>query len=168
MALMGYISVLAASPTGHGLRLLGHLVRSHSVVSAMALSAERGAFERHDEAGEDGVSPGPSHSHRGVVHTHSSRSPSARSGQSAQKGHRGSGDVHEHDGIVHSHEAPPPAPAVVMTVSLDKHRLPDADQVEALRPSLEEIVEASEERGLSAEIGVETPPPIGCSERALA
>ena len=161
LALLGYISVLAASPAGHGLRLLGHLVQSHSVVSVHPSAVAE--FDHHHQARPE--SPRHAHGHDGIEHAHASHSHETRSEGDLvlQDESPLPGDVHEHNGVAHSHSAPPPEPPRVLTVSLDEHRLPDATPMTSPSPPLEEALGAREMALISIEGTVETPPPLGRS-----
>ena len=165
-ALAGYLAALAATPTGHGLRLAGHVATAHHGPAAPPLASASGRAgrvlptlrdaHRHRGAAAHGHETHGDHDHGLSVHR-SARPVPARATPPAP----GGAGVHEHDGVLHSHGAPTPEPAVVVTVSLDKHRLPEAPPV----PGPPTPTAAPPAPGgvdpAWVDLSVETPPPLG-------
>lgn len=174
LVLAGYLAALAATPTGQGLGLLGHLAAEHGPAPLAAPALVVGT-----EAAGPAVLPTLREVHRhgdGPVHSHDDPGDAARhrhrpapvlvlatppAQREARAGWLGGADLHEHDGVVHSHAPAPPEPAVVQAVSLDKHRLPEAARVPA-PPTSTAAAAGRGGVGLSSvSLSVETPPPIG-------
>ena len=172
--LAGYLAALAATPTGHGLRLLGHVATAHHGVAAPPLASASGGAGRvlptlrdaHRHRAGAAHEHGEAHSHgaggdHGLSFHRSARPVPAHATPPAATDGWGGADAHEHDGVLHSHGAPAPEPAVVVTVSLDKHRLPEAPPV----PGPPAPTAAPPAPGgvdpAWVDLLVETPPPLG-------
>ena len=185
-ALAGYLVALAATPTGQGLRLAGHVAAAHHGPTVPALASAPGGAGRvlptlrdvHRHGGGAAHTHGhEAHEHGAHTHGHgahgdhdhgpsvhrSARPVPARATPPVLGGSgRGWGgeEVHEHDGVLHSHGAPAPEPAVVVTVSLDKHRLTEAPPV----PGPPSPTAAPPAPGgvdpAWVDLSVETPPPL--------
>ncbi|WP_420455836.1 hypothetical protein [Rubrivirga sp.] len=163
--LAGYLAAWGGTSAGHGWRLAPHLALDHARPAVPAAPHVLG-----DTAPGLGVlptlRPDAGHTHGGRAHSH---------GHGEAHGHAPDPDVfpagrpvladdtgglHEHDGVLHSHREPPPEPAVLVTVAVDKHRLPATPVVPAPPPptvaDLGDGTVALESIGSS----VETPPPI--------
>ena len=151
VALAGYLAALAATPTGHGLRLAAHLLaEQHEALDGSAHhdEAHRGEAERRGEAHQNppsrralagarsrpsGLSPSfegdnerASASEQGVrVHGHGVAH-HGETGHHDETGHRGEAPDHAADGL-HAHHGrlhthrEAPAPPALLTLALDKH-----------------------------------------------
>ena len=169
VVLAGYLLVLGGTSVGQGWRLLAHVASAHAPASPASP-------EVYGEA-PLGLAPtmttlrphrgdGSTHAH-GHPHTHGNR-PGFREAVRAEAGTpRGfhdegfhDGGFHAHDGYTHTHDAPAPEPEVVLTVSLDKHRLPGAPPVPGPPPPGEADFGAHPEVPHTVAVPVETPPPL--------
>ena len=162
--LAGYLAALGGTASGQGWKLASHLARDHA-------SPTLAAPILHEEGSGDHtlttLTAGERHTHGGRAHTHGLAEAGHGSLADLFSEHRqpdshqpGASGVHEHDGVLHSHDAPPPEPTAVVTVSLDKHRLPGTPAVPAPpAPGLADR-EAGLEPPRSVDRSVETPPPI--------
>lgn len=163
----GYLVALGTTPAGEGLRLLGHLAHAHgapvpaapayrpdpatvglSVLPTLRTPAH-GGHARHTRSG-------PDHEARPERRP----SPSGRVVRARTDAPSG-GDGHRHGDTVHSHETPAlPAPAVLVRVSVDTHRLPDTARVPAPPPRADAPVAGGVAALQSVNGSVDTPPPI--------
>ena len=151
--LVGYVLVLGTTASGEGLKLIPHLAQEHAPTALHAphlvgdVEGERGVLRTlrpeaptHDD-----------HAHEAALAPRTVRvlaTPLEALG------------LHTHDGRLHRHDAPPDESRVIVTVSLDKHRLPatpavPAPVVSAHAPSAGPALALS-----SVDLSVETPPPI--------
>ncbi len=160
LVLAGYALALGTTASGEGLKLIPHLALDHAPTAPAAphlVGEEEGARDvlrtlRPKAHVHDG------HEHRHDGHPHGAEPvretiyvlatpPEARG-------------LHEHDGAFHSHGPTPDDRAALVTVSLDKHRLPATPAVPA--PVLAAIRLDGERPAPPASVdpSVETPPPI--------
>ena len=168
--LAGYLAALAATPTGHGLRLAGHVATAHHGTAAPPLASAPGGagrvlptlrdVHRHRAGAAHEHGHGAHGDHGPSVHR-SARPVLAHTAPPAAGSGWGGADVHEHDGVLHSHGTPAPEPAVVVTVSLDKHRLPEAPPVPGPPPPTAAPPVLGGVGPAWVDLSVETPPPLG-------
>lgn len=165
--LAGYLAALGGTAAGHGWKLVSHLALHHAGPMPVAPTLYSADGQKGGRALTT-LRPTAPHTHGGVTHAHGQEHTGHEplstlfSGRhTAQPEAAGDPGLHRHDGVLHSHEAPPPEPAVVVTVSLDKHRLPAAAAVPA--PLAVTLADLGEGIGApeSVDPSVETPPPIG-------
>ncbi|PAP75501.1 hypothetical protein [Rubrivirga marina] len=155
LVVAGYVLALGTTASGEGLKLLPHLALEH------APTAPAAPHLVGDQEGDRDVlrtlRP-KAHAHDDHKHRHASdpvretihvlaTPPEARG-------------LHEHEGAVHRHDTAPTEQHVVVTVSLDKHRLPATPGVPA--PAVAAVPLGGERMAPPASVdpSVETPPPI--------
>jgi hypothetical protein len=156
LVLAGYAVALGTTASGEGLKLIPHLALEHAPTTPAA------PHLMGEEAGDRDVlrtlRP-EAHTHGGQEHRHDADP--ARETIYVLATPPATRGLHEHDGAFHSHETPPDDRAALVTVSLDKHRLPATPAVPA--PAVA-VIRLDDERPAppdSVEPSVETPPPIG-------
>ncbi len=170
--LVGYLAAWGGTAAGHGWRLAPHLALEHArppapaaphVVGDVAPGAHVLPTLRPEERHTHG---GRSHGHKHGEERHERDEAQGLApapdvfpaGQTVLA--EANGGLHEHDGVTHSHDEPPSVPAVLVTVSLDKHRLPATSAVPA-PPALAVAAFGDDAEALeSIDLSVETPPPI--------
>ena len=163
LVLAGYLAALGATASGRGLALGTHLVLAHGERAP----ATPGLVGEATVGGDVLTTLRPDVTHRHGDHVHS-HEPDGETPAPALFPERGAVRVsteaepgaHEHDGRFHRHDAPPREPRLVLTVSLDKHRLPPVAAVPA-PPALQLADLGGPEGALdSVDLSVETPPPL--------
>ena len=150
--LVGYVLVLGTTASGEGLKLIPHLALEHAPTALHAphlvgdVEGERDVLRtlRPEAPAPDA----PPHAAGGPRTVRVLATPLEALG------------LHVHGGRLHRHDAPPDAPRTIVTVSLDKHRLPAAPAVPAPVVSSHTASAGPSPALSSVDLSVETPPPI--------
>ncbi len=159
---LGYFAALGATSMGHGWQVLTHLALEHG---QPILEAPRVIEDVTVGAVVLTTLRAPTHHHGGHAHSHGRDLEDAHglgafpASRPEQVETHDLEDIHEHDGTLHSHQEPA-EPAVTLTVSLDKHRLPTTLTLAAFSAPRLADLEVGVERLESIDRPVETPPPI--------
>ena len=156
LVLAGYAVALGTTASGEGLKLIPHLALEHAPTAPAAPH-----LVGEEEGDRDVLRTLRPNAHGG--HRHDGRPHGAEPVRetvyvlATTPSARG---LHEHDGAFHRHEPTPDDKAALVTVSLDKHRLPATPAVPA--PPVAVVHLDGERPGAPASVepSVETPPPI--------